>query len=166
MRILVSEKNKGADIISFPSDRIVNTRIEPDTRKEDAKKAKEQYERNTKKFIETLCEEMSIMIIQKLVDQAVDTTKKHFIKDVSLVIDSIKSLLHRDFDLKHPLHKVVDRAVTYKIQNGIRMIDVDYERILKDYKQGEGKSSIEDVLDHIDDPYGGIDFEPDDTPGK
>lgn len=166
MRILVNEKDKGADIISFPSNRIVNKRVEPDTRKQDAKKAKEQYEQNTRRFIETLCEELSIVMIQKLVDQAVDTNKKHFIKDMSLVIDSIKSLLHRDFDLKHPLHKVVDKAVTYKMQNGVRMIDVDYERILTDFKKGEGKSSVEDVLDHINDPYSGIDFEPDDTPGK
>ena len=65
-----------------------------------------------------------------LQDNVVDTKSHIFLRDLAMVIESIKSLLKRDFDLSHPMHTITDAiAKIHNLPDGRKLTDMNYSRV-------------------------------------
>ena len=112
-------------LLRFPANRIVHTKPkEPELTEEESQKIK------VEKFIEQVVEQLSMDIINVLQDNVVDMKSDIFLKDISIIIEGIKGLLYRDFDIKHPMHDVTDALTKiFTLKDGRKMTDINYGRI-------------------------------------
>ena len=78
-------------LIKFPAHRVVYNRPEPEVTEEEALQIKQH------KFIEQITEQLTLDIIHVLQDNVVDTKSHIFLRDLAMVIETIKSLLKRSF---------------------------------------------------------------------
>ena len=114
------------DLIPFPKKRIVRKNPTPQSVESEAKKkkAKENY------FIEQLAEEIVLHIIHVLQDNAVRMKDEAFLRDLAVIIESIKSLIHRDFGRRHKMQAISDALATIKkLPDGKQVTDLDYSKI-------------------------------------
>ena len=98
------------DLIQFPKKRIVRKSPTPQQVESDAKrkKAKELY------FIEQLTEEIVLHAIHVLQDNAIKMKDDKFLRDLAVIIEAIKSLIHRDFGRRHKMQAIADTLATIK----------------------------------------------------
>ena len=74
------------------------------------------------------CEELSSKVVMEMVhmmsDNDVDIGERTFSRDLSLVIELVKSLLYRDAGLEYPLHDFVDMftETTIELDNSHRTV--------------------------------------------
>ena len=112
--------NKMADdgkIIPFPTDKIVNPRtreLDEQRRKMGEKVAKQIQEQQTKKFVETAVDDISMGLLKNFVDLAMKTNNPDFTKDLALLVDVMRGMIYRDFKLPHPAQKLADKMVVLK----------------------------------------------------
>ena len=114
------------DLIPFPKKRIVRKNPTPQSIETEAKKkkAKENY------FIEQLSEEIVLHMIHVLQDNAVRMKDEAFLRDLAVIIESIKSLIHRDFGRRHKMQAISDALATIKkLPDGKQVTDLDYSKI-------------------------------------
>ena len=114
------------DLIPFPKKRIVRKNPTPQSVETEAKKkkAKENY------FIEQLSEEIVLHIIHVLQDNSVRMKDEAFLRDLAVIIESIKSLIHRDFGRRHKMQAISDALATIKkLPDGKQVTDLDYSKI-------------------------------------
>jgi len=112
-------------LLRFPANRIVHTKPkEPELTEEESQKIK------VEKFIEQVVEQLSMDIINVLQDNVVDMKSDIFLRDISIIIEGIKGLLYRDFDIKHPMHDVTDALTKiFTLKDGRKMTDINYSRL-------------------------------------
>ena len=116
------------DLIPFPKKRIVRKNPTPQSVETEAKKkkAKENY------FIEQLSEEIVLHIIHVLQDNAVRMKDEAFLRDLAVIIESIKSLLRRDFGKPHPMQPITDTLIRIiTLPDGKKVSDINYGKIVK-----------------------------------
>ena len=104
-------------IIPFPTDKIVNPRtreLDEQRRKMGEKVAKQIQEQQTKKFVETAVDDISMHLLKNFVDLAMKTTQPNFTKDLALLVDVMRGMIYRDFKIKHPAQKLADKMVELK----------------------------------------------------
>ena len=114
------------DLIPFPIKRIIRKNPTPQSVETEAKKkkAKENY------FIEQLSEEIVLHIIHVLQDNAVRMKDEAFLRDLAVIIESIKSLIYRDFGRRHKMQAISDALATIKkLPDGKQVTDLDYSKI-------------------------------------
>ena len=114
------------DLIPFPKKRIIRKNPTPQSVETEAKKkkAKENY------FIEQLSEEIVLHIIHVLQDNAVRMKDEAFLRDLAVIIESIKSLIYRDFGRRHKMQAISDALATIKkLPDGKQVTDLDYSKI-------------------------------------
>jgi len=114
------------DLIPFPTKRIIRKNPTPQSVETEAKKkkAKENY------FIEQLSEEIVLHIIHVLQDNAVKMKDEAFLRDLAVIIESIKSLIYRDFGRRHKMQAISDALATIKkLPDGKQVTDLDYSKI-------------------------------------
>ena len=114
------------DLIPFPKKRIIRKNPTPQSVESEAKKkkAKENY------FIEQLAEEIVLHIIHVLQDNAVRMKDEAFLRDLAVIIESIKSLIYRDFGRRHKMQAISDALATIKkLPDGKQVTDLDYSKI-------------------------------------
>ena len=105
------------------------------TRKPKTELAKKQTTEQAQKikgtiFIDQLVEEFSLDLIHVLQENAIKMKSKDFVKDLSVVIESIKSLLKRDFGQKHPMQGITDAlAEIVTLPDGKKATDMNYNRV-------------------------------------
>ena len=81
-------------------------------------------------FIEQLVEDITLHMIHLLQENAVKMKSHTFLRDLAVVIESIKSLLKRDFKKKHPLQTITDAiAKISKLPNGKQVTDMNYNNV-------------------------------------
>ena len=74
------------------------------------------------------CEELSSKLVMDMIhmmsDNDVDIGERTFSRDLSLVIELVKSLLYRDAGLEYPLHEFVDTftETTIELDNSHRTV--------------------------------------------
>jgi hypothetical protein len=74
------------------------------------------------------CEELSSKVVMEMVhmmsDNDVDIGERNFSRDLSVVIELVKSLLYRDAGLEYPLHEFVDTftETTIEMDNSHRTV--------------------------------------------
>ena len=156
-------------IIPFPKNRIVNQRsreLDEQRRKMSSKAAKEIEKQQTKQFVETSIDDISMNLLKQFYDMAIKTDKHSFTKDLALLVDIMRGLMYRDFDIKHPAQKLSDKMVNLKVnRDGTQSAQIDYTGVT-DTKIKNGKPLSRDFKEELKDlNETGIIFDPDDDNG-
>jgi hypothetical protein len=116
-------------IIPFPTNRIVDKSTAGPAK--DEKTAKKIQDQQTKQFVETAVDDISMNLLRQLYDLSVKTNKFTFTKDLAIVVDMIRGLIYRDFDMKHPTQILSDTIVSLNIsRNGEQSAKIDYSKVL------------------------------------
>ena len=117
------------NIIQFPANRIVE-KSTAGPRKDD-KFAKRIQQKQTKEFVETAVDDISMNLLRQLYDLAIKTEKNTFTKDLAMVVDMIRGLVYRDFDMVHPAQKLSDKLVQVKGEKGSALsARIDYSSVI------------------------------------
>jgi len=122
------------NIIPFPVKRIVRKNPTPKEVESEAKrkKAKELY------FIEQVTEEITLHAIHVLQDNAIKMKDDKFLRDLAVIIEAIKSLIHRDFGRRHKMQAIADTLATIKkLPDGKQVTDLDYSKIFVSKKKND-----------------------------
>ena len=114
-------------LLHFPTNRIIrNSPRMPELSEE------EQIELKKEKFIEQLTDQLSMDILAVLQENVVNLKSDLFLRDLALVIESIKSLLKRDFEKPHPMQNITDSFINiHTTKDGKKLTDINYNKILK-----------------------------------
>ena len=139
-------------LIKFPAHRVVhnNNPVRPELSEEEARQIKED------KFVEQITESLILDIIHVLQENVVDTKTDLFLRDLAIVIESIKSLLKRDFGRKHPMQTIADSiAKIHTLKDGRKVTDLNYSKLMTK-KQKENKQEEDKRQQELD-----IQFDPD-----
>ena len=116
-------------VIPFPTNRIVDKSTAGPVK--DEKTAKKIQDQQTKQFVETAVDDISMNLLRQLYDLSVKTNKFTFTKDLAIVVDMIRGLIYRDFDMKHPTQILSDTIVSLNIsRNGEQSAKIDYSKVL------------------------------------
>ena len=121
-----AEKKIVGKVIKFPLHKVRKPKTDLATQqsKEKAKEISESI------FIEQLVEEFTLDFIHVLQENAVVMKNESFLRDLAVVIESIKSLLKRDFKKKHPLQTITDAiAKISTLPNGKQVTDMNYNKV-------------------------------------
>ena len=105
----------------------------------------QQDEIKKEKFIEQLTEQLSLDILAVFQENVVHLKSDLFLKDLALVIESIKSLLKRDFNKTHPMQAITDSFINIATtKEGRKLTDINYNKILRVKKppQKEPEKSV------------------------
>ena len=114
-------------LLQFPINRVVRSIPETPELSEE-----EQEEIKKEKFIEQLTEQLSLDILSVFQENVVHLKSDLFLKDLALVIESIKSLLKRDFGKQHPMQSITDSFINIATtKEGRKLTDINYGKILK-----------------------------------
>ena len=120
------KKTKMNNVVMFPAHkaRKPKTNLASKQSEEESKKIKEDI------FIEQLVEEFTLDFIHVLQDNAITMKNETFLKDLAVVIESIKSLIKRDFKKNHPMQGITDvLARISTLPNGKKVTDMNYNKI-------------------------------------
>ena len=127
-------------LLQFPINRVVRSIPEAPELSEE-----EQEEIKKEKFIEQLTEQLSLDILSVFQENVVHLKSDLFLKDLALVIESIKSLLKRDFGKQHPMQSITDSFINIATtKEGRKLTDINYGKILK-IKKAEVKEPEKSV---------------------
>ena len=150
-------------IIHFPTDRIINQRsreLDEQRRKVSDKVAKEIKKQQTKKFVETAVDDISMTLLRQFVDLAMKTQSKVFMQDLALLVDVMRGMIYRDFELKHPAQALSDKMVILKdTKSGQPQAKINYEPILKAMTAKPISKDIKEELNDLNQT--GVFFDPD-----
>ena len=125
MRSLTKDK-EGADIIPFPKNRIVEKSTTGP--KKDQKFLDELHRQQTKEFVETSVDEISLNLLKRLYDLAIKTDKKSFTKDLAMLVDTLRGLIYRDFGMKHPSQVLSEKMVELRVlKDGSQSARINYD---------------------------------------
>ena len=151
--------NKKSDnIILFPTNKIVEKSTTGPVK--DDKFAKKLEQEQTKQFVETTVDDISIDLLRKFYNLAIKTNKDTFTKDLAVLVDVMRGLIYRDFDIKHPAQILSDKLVDLKtLKDGSQSAKIDYTDLIhKKHKQHKPFSpDIKDELRDINDQAGMFD---------
>ena len=120
------EKKKMNNVVMFPAHkaRKPKTDLASKQSEEQASKIKEDL------FIEQLVEEFTLDFIHVLQENAITMKNETFLRDLAVVIESIKSLIKRDFKKKHPMQSITDVLAKISVlPDGKKVTDMDYGKI-------------------------------------
>ena len=128
------KKDKGATIIPFPQNRIVEKSTAGPANPRVSKKIEDQQ---TRQFVETSVDDMSMNLLRQFYDLSIKTDKHTFTRDLALLVDMMRGLMYRDFGIKHPAQSLSDKMVNLKVnKDGTQSAKIDYTGIIN----GSGKT--------------------------
>ena len=147
------------NIIFFPE----HKRKREVKQQQDTKFAEELKKKQTKDFVETLVDEIGFDLLKKFVDAGMRTQNHTFTKDLAIVIDAIRGLAYRDFDMAHPAQLLSEKMVNLKVNKdgNFRTAKITYDMFLEKPKPATNPFSkdVKKELDYLRD--GGDMFDPD-----
>jgi hypothetical protein len=147
------------NVILFPTERIVNK----ETAKPDAKAGEKVRVDRTKEFVEGNVDEIAMNMLRQFVEMAMKTEKPEFTKDLGLVVDILRGMIYRDFDVEHPAQRLADKIVDVKMTRFGPQVWIDYNRVLPQETQHKPhkplSAEIKEEIKRRND--GWTDFEPD-----
>ena len=128
-------------LLQFPLNRIVRSVPEAPELSEE-----EQVELKKDKFVEQLTDQLSMDILAVLQENVVNLKRDEFLRDLALVIESIKSLLKRDFDRHHPMQNITDSFINiHTTKDGRKLTDINYSKILKTKRKDPPKKEEQSI---------------------
>ena len=153
---MVKDKDDKDKIIQFPTNRIVHQRtkeLNEQKRKMGEKVAKAFQEQQTKRFVETAVDDISMGLLKQFVNLAMKTNQPNFTKDLALLVDVVRGLIYRDFGVIHPAQKLSDKMVKLTTNRlGTMSAKIDYSDIVEKPKRtkpisGDVKKELKDLND-------------------
>tara|TARA_E500000331_G_scaffold224871_1_gene215298 strand:- start:7 stop:510 length:504 start_codon:yes stop_codon:yes gene_type:complete len=159
------DKEKKGKIIIFPENRIKKKITQP----QDSPFTKRLKEQQTREFIEGNVDEIGFDLLRKFSDMGLRTNKETFTKDLALVIDCIRGLIYRDFNMAHAAQLMANKMVSIKFNRGGKAsaARIDYSDFMKKPKRPdvfnkEFKEELNDLQDGSDMFESDIDLNGDD----
>jgi len=141
-------------IILFPIDRIKNAQK---VGKKDPKFSKQIEKQQTIQFVEAAVDDIALDLLKKCVDLAMKTQTPAFTRDFSYLVDALRSMIKRDFELNHVVQKIVDKTVTIDVSpKGEQIARIDYGKIY-DTKS----KTLKTLPEELEDGGNSIEFIPD-----
>ena len=124
--MLMTNKNEN-NVILFP--KVPKVRPSQKAQELDAKRQEMIRAEHSRMYIQTMLDDITEDTLLKFRDENYDLTNKTFLKDYKLFQESIRSLLCRQLNMKHPLQGRVDKSVTTKGEGkGVYAITIDYDK--------------------------------------
>ena len=152
------KKDKGATILPFPKNRIVEKSTAGPANARVSKKLEEQQ---TRQFVETSVDDMSMNLLRQFYDLSIKTDKHTFTRDLALLVDMMRGLMYRDFGIKHPAQKLSDKMVNVRVnKDGGQYAQIDYTGVIDTQAQTKKPLSKEIKEDLKDLNETGIKFDP------
>ena len=140
--------NDKDNIILFPTDRIKDKeRVKHPV---DPKEHEKLVEEQTKEFVEGNVDDIAYQLLDKFVNMGIKTNKMTFTADLAVVIDTIRGLVYRDFNKKHPAQTLADKMVTIRTTGKMKSARLDYSKIL-DMRHKPHKPLSREVEDEVRD---------------
>ena len=151
------------NIILFPTNRIANK--ETVKHPVDPKQHEKLVEDQTREFVEGNVDDIAYQLLDKFVAMGIRTNQLAFTADLALVIDTIRGLVYRDFNKKHPAQQLTDKMVTLSTKSGNKSARLDYSKVL-DVSHRPHKPLSQDIEDEVRDlsDMADIHFTPDFEP--
>ena len=150
---MTNDKDKKGKIIIFPENRIKKKITQP----QDSPFTKRLKEQQTREFIEGNVDEIGFDLLRKFSDMGLRTNKETFTKDLALVIDCIRGLIYRDFNMAHAAQLMANKMVSIKFNRGGKAsaARIDYSDFMKKPKRPdvfnkEFKEELNDLQDGSD----------------
>ena len=150
---MTNDKDKKGKIIIFPENRIKKKITQP----QDSPFTKRLKEQQTREFIEGSVDEIGFDLLRKFSDMGLRTNKETFTKDLALVIDCIRGLIYRDFNMAHAAQLMANKMVSIKFNRGGKAsaARIDYSDFMKKPKRPdvfnkEFKEELNDLQDGSD----------------
>jgi hypothetical protein len=124
--------------------------------KKDQKFLDELHRQQTKEFVETSVDEISMNLLKRFYDLAIKTEKPTFTKDLAMLVDVMRGLIYRDFNMKHPSQVLSEKMVELRIlKDGSQSARINYDV----FKRGKTVPLGPEVKEELKDGPGI--FEPD-----
>ena len=162
---MTNDKDKKGKIIIFPENRIKKKITQP----QESPFTKRLKEQQTREFIEGNVDEIGFDLLRKFSDMGLRTNKETFTKDLALVIDCIRGLIYRDFNMAHAAQLMANKMVSIKFNRGGKAsaARIDYSDFMKKPKRPdvfnkEFKEELNDLQDGSDMFESDIDLNGDD----
>ena len=125
MRSLAKDKD-GADIIPFPANRIVEKSTAGP--RQDKAFLDRIHRQQTKEFVETSVDELSLNLLKQFYNMAIKTEKASFTKDLAMLVDVMRGLIYRDFNMKHPSQVLSEKMVELRtLRDGTQSARINYD---------------------------------------
>ena len=129
--------------------------------KKDQKFLDELHRQQTKEFVETSVDEISINLLKRFYDLAIKTEKPSFTKDLAMLVDVMRGLIYRDFNMKHPSQVLSEKMVELRVlKDGSQSARINYDI----FKKGKTVPLNPEVKQELKDGPGI--FEPDEDLDK
>ena len=152
------KKDKGATILPFPKNRIVEKSTAGPANARVSKKLEEQQ---TRQFVETSVDDMNMNLLRQFYDLSIKTDKHTFTRDLALLVDMMRGLMYRDFGIKHPAQKLSDKMVNVRVnKDGGQSAQIDYTGVIDTQAQTKKPLSKEIKEDLKDLNETGVKFDP------
>ena len=121
-------KNKDYEnVIPFPSNRIVE-KSTAGPNKKDQKFLDEMHKQQTKEFVETSVDDMSLSLLKSFYNMGIKTERGEFTKDLAMLVDTMRGLIYRDFNMKHPSQVLSENMVELKVnKDGGQSARINYD---------------------------------------
>jgi len=115
-----------SNVIPFPKNRIVERSTAGP--KKDQKFMDDLHRQQTKEFVETSVDDISLGLLKRLYDMAIKTEKNSFTKDLAMLVDVMRGLIYRDFGMKHPSQVLSEKMVELRtLKDGTKSARIDYD---------------------------------------
>ena len=118
-------------MIPFPSNRIVE-KSTAGPKKEDQKFLDQMHKQQTKEFVETSVDDMSMSLLKSFYNMGIKTDRGEFTKDLAMLVDTMRGLIYRDFNMKHPSQVLSEKMVELKVnRDGGQSARINYDILHK-----------------------------------
>ena len=155
------DKRDGAKIIPFPKNRIVE-KSTAGPQKTNQKFLDEMHRQQTREFVETSVDDISLNLLKQFYNMAIKTNKPSFTKDLAMLVDVMRGMIYRDFGMKHPSQILSEKMVELKVnKDASQSARINYEI----FKRGKVNKPLgKEVKEELKDGPGI--FEPDEDLDK
>jgi len=123
----LTNKDDYKNVIPFPTNRIVE-KSTAGPKKEDQKFLDQIYKQQTKEFVETSVDNMSLNLLKEFYNMGIKTDRGEFTKDLAMLVDTMRGLIYRDFNMKHPSQVLSENMVELKVnKDGGQSARINYD---------------------------------------
>ena len=103
--------------------------------KKDQKFLDDLAKQQTKEFVETSVDDISMNLLKRFYDMGIKSDRGEFTKDLAILVDTMRALIYRDFNMEHPAQVLAEKMVELKIfKNGVQSARINYDIFHKGVK--------------------------------
>ena len=123
----MTNKDDYKNVIPFPTNRIVE-KSTAGPKKEDQKFLDQMHKQQTKEFVESSVDSMSLNLLKEFYNMGIKTDRGEFTKDLAMLVDTMRGLVYRDFNMKHPSQVLSEKMVELKVnKDGGQSARINYD---------------------------------------